>query len=211
MKGSLVLTLSRTVWIGLLAYEVLSRLLVRRITWRTVISLALWVALAIGGVLVALSLFDRDVSFIFDRRLGGRIDQLTYLFEASILPSGIFRTIEEMLYLSLIDSFGILGLVTFLIGITGPLVLYLGGFVEGRDTVYKRSLALGLLVHLIVAISDGATLYIPVMAIYWFLVTLLLSENPTYVNGRRRRGEPRPSVSAPPSVIGMEPRPALHA
>jgi hypothetical protein len=33
--------------------------------------------------------------------------------------------------------------------------------------------------YLFVATSDGAILFIPVMAIYWFLVSLLLSPAPT--------------------------------
>jgi hypothetical protein len=209
VKASLVLTLSRTVWIGLLVYEVLSRLFVRRVTWRTVLVLSSWVALAVAGVLLALRMFERDITFIFDRRLGGRIDQLSYLYEATILPTGIFRTIEEMVYLSVIDSFGVIGLATFLIAMVGPLALHFLGFVDGHGTLFKKSLALGLVVHLIVAISDGATLYIPVMAIYWFLVTLMLSENPTHVNGRRARGRTPAAAAVAPPAAPLSPRPGL--
>src|SRR5690606_25097688 len=50
VKAALVLTLSRTVWAGLIAYEVLHRLYVRRVTWRTLGVMAAWVAVAAAGV-----------------------------------------------------------------------------------------------------------------------------------------------------------------
>src|SRR5690606_34127372 len=59
VKASLVLTLSRTVWAGLVVYEVLSRLYVRRPTWKTVAAIAGWVSLAAVGVWYALDLLDR--------------------------------------------------------------------------------------------------------------------------------------------------------
>ncbi|HEX6924110.1 MAG TPA: hypothetical protein VF167_01665 [Longimicrobiaceae bacterium] len=191
VKASLVLTLSRTVWAGLVVYEVLSRLYVRRPTWKTVAAIAGWVSLAAVGVWYALDLLDRDLGFLFDRTLGGRIDQVRYLFEASLLPARPFDVIQEMIYLSVVDYFGLVGLLTFLVGLTGPLVLHLARFLPHWETEYKRSLAVGLIVYLFVAISDGALLYIPVMAIYWFVVSLLLSNNPSFrdfVPAGRRAG-----------------------
>ena len=180
VKASLVLTLSRTVWAGLVAYELLSRLYVKRPTWRTVLVLAGWLSAALVGVWLMLRLLERDLGFLFDRTLGGRIGQLRYLIDASLLPSQPFDIIQEIIYLSVIDYFGLVGLLTFLIGMTGSLLLYAARALPDGDNEYKRSLAAGLIVYLFVAISDGALLYIPVMALYWFVATLLLSDNPSF-------------------------------
>jgi hypothetical protein len=180
VKSSLILTLSRTVWAGLLAYEVLHRLYVRRLSWRTVGVLLSWLALAAIGVWYALSLLGRGVAFLLDRRFGGRIDQLAFLTDASILPSEEFETIVEMVYLSVLHNFGVVGLTFFLVAMTGPLILHLGRFLPYAESPFKKSLALGLIVYLIVALSDGAILYIPVMALYWFVASLLLSDNPIF-------------------------------
>lgn len=186
VKGALLLTLSRTVWAGWLAYEVLHRLYVRRVTWRSLGVMAVWVGIAAAGVGFALSLLGRGAAFLVDRRLGGRIDQLRYLAEASILPSEEFDSISEMIYFSIAHNFGVLGLTCFVLALAGPLILHLGGFLPQMQSPYKKSLALGLLLYLIVALSDGAILLIPVMPIYWFVATLLLSDNPSF---------PRPSLA----------------
>jgi hypothetical protein len=80
-----------------------------------------------------------------------------------------------MVYVSVLDIFGLVGLVAFILAMTGPLLLYATGTLPHAATPYKRALALGLVLYLLVAMSDGALLFIPVMAIYWFVASLLLS------------------------------------
>jgi hypothetical protein len=180
VKLSLLLTLSRTVWAGLLVHEVVQRLYVRRISAKALAALTGVLALIVGGIGYSLHLMDRSLSFVADRTLGGRIDQLETLRTATLFPSTEFEAIAEMVYLSILENFGILGLFTFLIGMSAPLALYFSGALPFAGTAYKRSLAAGLLLYLFVALSDGAILFIPVMVFYWFVVSLLLSDNASF-------------------------------
>ncbi|CAN5775997.1 hypothetical protein BH23GEM5_BH23GEM5_28900 [soil metagenome] len=177
VKLSLLLTLSRTVWAGLIVYEVLQRLYVRRITLRAVFVLLTSLVILAVGVWYALVLIGVNVGFLFDRNLGGRLAQWYYLETATVLPTLPFGGIGEIVYLSVLHNFGLLGLACFLVGMSTPLLLHFSGCVPLASSTYKRSLVAGLMVYLIVAGSDGAILYIPVMAIFWFVVSLLLSGN----------------------------------
>lgn len=178
VKFSLLLTLSRTVWIGLILFEVLQRLYVRRISLRSLAVLTASLLLVLAGLLYALNLLEWNASVLFDRGLGGRLYQLEALRTATVLPETRFEAILEMVYLSVLDNFGILGLGAFLLGMTSPLLLFAAGAVPHRATEYKRSLAAGLAIYLVVSLSDGALLFIPVMVFYWFVASLLLSDNP---------------------------------
>jgi len=175
VKLSLVMTLSRTVWIGLLLYEIFSRAFLRRLSVRTVIGLLAALLLGAGGVSLALSLLATDTSWIFDPDLGGRAD----LFSAPItmFPEVRFDGITEIVYLSVAAEFGVIGLGAFLVAMLPPVILHLMRKVPLARSRYKRTLALSLWLYLMLALSDGALLYIPVMAFYWFIVALLLSTN----------------------------------
>ncbi|CAN5315061.1 hypothetical protein BH23GEM4_BH23GEM4_05230 [soil metagenome] len=175
VKLSLLLTLSRTVWVGLLFYEIIQRLFVKRLSLRGVAVFLTSVVMLVAGVLYALDFMGVEVGFLFDPRLGGRIGQWSVVETATLLPRGSFDGILEIVYLSILDTFGVLGLVTFLAAMTGPVLLWSAGAVPSGATMYKRALVAGLVTYLFVATSDGAILFIPVMAIYWFLVSLLLS------------------------------------
>lgn len=179
VKVSLLLTLSRTVWIGLVLHEVLQRVYVRRVSLRSLSLLGTSLGLVLAGVWFALDLLGQDVSFLFDRTLGGRQAQWRDLHQVTLLPSIQFSTIAEIVYLSVLRSFGLVGLGMFTIGLAGPLLLHVFRAVPFWSTPYKRCLAAGLAIYMVLAAGDGAFLYIPVMAVYWFVVTLLLSPNPT--------------------------------
>lgn len=202
VKLSLLLTLSRTVWAGLIFYELVQRFYVKRVSVRTLFLLLLSLMLVALGVWYALDLMKLDVSFLLDRKLGGRIGQWRELENTTVLPSVVFAGIAEIVYLSVLQNFGLVGLSLFLLGIAAPLVLHGMGALPFSATGYKKSIAAGLLIYLFVSMSDGAILYIPVMAIYWFLVSMLLSDNPSFADSARipkagpapdqRRREPSP-------------------
>jgi hypothetical protein len=189
VKASLLLTLSRTVWVGLVVYEVLQRVYVKRVSAKRVALLGV-VLLALGaGVAYAMTLMGRDLSFLFDRTLGGRLGQLGALETARVLADAPFEAISEIVYLSMMQSFGLLGLATFLIAMATPIALHLLRAIPYAATTYKRNLAAGLMTYLVVAMSDGALLFIPVMVFYWFVVSLLVSDNPSFAEqGRSRDG-----------------------
>jgi hypothetical protein len=184
VKVSLVLTLSRTVWVGMILYEVLQRVYVKRVSARALAYLAVGLAIVVGGVAYSLTLIGQDVSFLFDRKLGGRLGQLGAFETAGLLASAPFESISEIVYLSVMESFGVLGLAAFVTAMAAPLGLQALGAIPFANSGYKRSLAAGLAVYLVVAMSDGAILLIPVMAIYWFVVTLLVSDNASYGTAR---------------------------
>jgi hypothetical protein len=88
--------------------------------------------------------------------------------------------IAEIAYVSILDTFGVLGLLTFLAALLMPLWVAL----YHRDTThpyprYKKDILLGLGLYLIVSGSDSASLYIPVMLFYWFGVAVLLRDEKT--------------------------------
>lgn len=176
VKVSLLLTLSRTVWAGLLFYELLQRFWLRRVTARTLLLLGLSMLLIAGGVWYALDLMNLGTEFLLDRNLGGRIGQWREVESAAFLPHRSFDTIVEIVYLSVLDNFGMIGLAAFVIGMAGPVALFALRAVPDAGRALKRTVAAGLAIYLFVSLSDGAILYIPVMAIYWFLVSLLLAE-----------------------------------
>jgi hypothetical protein len=176
VKTSLLLTLSRTVWLGLLLSEILQRVYVRKIKVRTMALLAASLALMAGGIFGALQIMKFDVGFLVDRQLGARAPQIEALREATVLPKGSFEHILEMVYFSVVSNFGLIGLATFCVGMFFPLVLYFLRSVPYPKSEFKRSLATGLIVYLLVASGDGALLFIPVMAFYWFVASLLISE-----------------------------------
>ncbi|MCG9889481.1 MAG: hypothetical protein MH252_00220 [Thermosynechococcaceae cyanobacterium MS004] len=188
VKVSLFLTLARTIWIGLFLYEVMSSFLFNlkyarsnnsknfslenlKTFFKTFVVLIIFVA----GVSFSLSLFNADISFIFDPKLGGREDQLMSLINMSFLPYKSFDTIAEIVYLSILNQFGILGLFLFILEMTSPLIINSRKFSSVfSGNYYKQACAFGMILYLVISGADGAILYIPVMAIYWFLASLYL-------------------------------------
>lgn len=174
VKSSLVLTLSRTVWIGLVLYEILYRIYVQRASVKSILGMVAGIMLALLGIFFSLHLIGVETSFLFDPNLGGRLNLLDEVV-GNWYSSKPFTGLQEIVYASLLIQFGIIGLVAFILAMATPLWLHGIRTAPHADSSYKRSLALGLTIYLILAGSDGAILYIPVMAFYWFLASLLLS------------------------------------
>jgi hypothetical protein len=58
-----------------------------------------------------------------------------------------------------------------------PLIIFVTSNRRETWNIYKKCLIIGILTYLIVSFSDGAIQLIPVMAVYWFINVLLISEN----------------------------------
>ncbi|HLB52721.1 MAG: hypothetical protein A3E80_01805 [Chlamydiae bacterium RIFCSPHIGHO2_12_FULL_49_9] len=172
-KIALILTLSRTAWIGLLFNELAYSVLVAKNKRKGLLNLLIMLSLLGGGVMAVLSFYGFDASFLLDANLGGRRAQLELLDNASFLPQKPFSYIAEMTYLGVLDSFGIIGLIAYLIGLGGSVFFYAR---PGASKV-RICLMLGLVDYLFISISDGAIHYIPVLAFYWFVVSLLARKN----------------------------------
>jgi hypothetical protein len=190
VKASLFLTLSRTVWIGLFLYEVMSSLLfnfnhtdysnIKKFAFEKVklfVKTSIVLLLFFVFLNFSLSLFGSDLSFLFDSKLGGRDDQLMSLQDMSLLSYKSFDGIVEIVYLSILNQFGILGLLLFILQMISPLIIN----IKKHSSIlsvnnYNQACAFGIILYLVIAGSDGAILYIPVMPIYWFLASMYLHD-----------------------------------
>ena len=172
VKLSLILTLSRTIWAGLLIEELMTRFFIHPLTRQTVVNFLYRWGVFIGSIGIVLYYLNYDVSFAFDSTLGGRIRQFESIADISWLGQFSFVAFEEIIYLSILKNFGLLGLFSFILSMTIPLGIYL---MTSKPSPDKKSLFSGLFLYLIMACSDGAILLIPVMAFYWFISGLLTS------------------------------------
>lgn len=173
VKLALVLSLSRTVWIGLFVYEFIIRLYLDRITPR-MIARYMTLLIALAGVIffIAFVVLGAGTSFLFDTNLGGRAEQVEALENVTLLSNIPFISIAEIVYLSILERMGLVGLLLFLIMIGVPIVLTF----YTRGALRKCFLS-GALLYLLVAFSDGAIMFIPVMAFFWFLISMMISSN----------------------------------
>jgi hypothetical protein len=172
VKLSILLTLSRSAWAGLVFYEIGHAIFVRR--KRGALKYLL-VMLAAVAVLVSLVLYalGTDTTFLLSTDLGGRL----HIYEdiGEILPFSVqrFDTIYEIVYPSILGKFGYLGLGAFLMAMLAPLWLR---YITPRPfDDLDRSIAFGMIIYLMMCWSDGALLYIPSMLFYLSLATSLLS------------------------------------
>lgn len=174
---SLLLTLSRTVWIGLFVAYLLGFFFSVKTPKSLLRHFLFWVLMAVA-LGASICLFNINTRFIFDADLGGRLWQFEALKTFSLLPSSEFEQIWEIVYLSVLQHFGVIGLLLFLFGMLAPIAIhYLGRKKrEGAESwAAQDKIAEGLIVYLIVCCSDGVIQYIPTMAFFWFLSSLLLT------------------------------------
>lgn len=167
---SLVLTLSRTIWLGLFFYSLFLMRdafekhplhLIRFFASLMILSVILVIAMSFFGM--------SDASFLFDTELGGRREALNFI-APSFLPGIPFDYVSEITYASMLSSFGVLGLIVFVAAFLSFLLF--SPPKNARHHAYFVAARRGLLIYVFCCFSDGATLLIPVMAIYWTLVAL---------------------------------------
>ena len=181
VKAALMLTLSRTVWVGLILNETInlfrhlgydlwsSRQLAVRYS-----SLFRFVRLALLSLVVlGTTLFLSGVSFLFDSTLGGRAAYFDELGHVTLLPTAPVSGFGEIVYVTAIIMLGWAGLGAIILLFCSPLLLAIV-FKELRNTPLKIAALQGLVLYIALAAMDGALNYIPTMAFYWFLWTLLV-------------------------------------
>jgi hypothetical protein len=194
VRGALILTLSRTVWAGLLIYEVLDviRLAIfdsssRKSSMRRAVKARLFRLVSISVIVVALSILFSvlsEVSFLFDPTLGGRTEYLDTLGRFTVLPSIPLNNFLEIIYYSAISMFGIGGLFAIVLLFCSPLLLA-GVFKELRRSSIQVAALEGLVLYIALAGMDGALNYIPTMTFYWFLWMLFLYTPDQNNDGRK--------------------------
>lgn len=168
---AMFLTLSRTVWIGAIMIVLLSNL-AKGIRPISLLYLAVGLLTVSGVIFVLLNFLGRDMSFVFDSQLGGRASQLEVLYDVRFIPEERFIGLPEIVYLGALGSFGVPGLLLFITHLIMPvLLLYLEGVRLLSPTPAGACLR-GLVIYIVIACSDAAFSYIPVMMIFWMVAGL---------------------------------------
>jgi hypothetical protein len=178
VKTSLILTLSRTIWIGLCISQFLQHVQLKGLTVKAFWKLVFQITCALLLLPWILKGINATWDFIFDPTFGGRNLQFETLSKMTLFGHP-FDPIREILYLGVLEDFGIVGLVLFMIGFLAPLGIFLSHLTP-KDA-FRIALAQGLLIYLVIALSDGAFHFIPVMAFYWFISALLISRQTIFL------------------------------
>lgn len=171
--AALVLTLSRTVWIGLMLM-VLLRTLSERIDVRTLLSLLVGAVVAVVAIYAMLLLLNANLAFVLDTNLGGRMQQVVSISDASFAPRLAFGSLPEIVYVGILAFFGYIGLVLFLGMLLITPILLLLHRVPVLSTSRASACLQGLLLYVLLAFSDAAFNLIPIMMIYWIVAGLAL-------------------------------------
>ena len=183
VRCALVLTLSRTVWAGLILEQVLSLGRIALDALANFPRMKLGAAasrlglIAVTSVTVAGALLfnSATLAFLFDPELGGRANYLeTTTQHITFLPSIPFIGFLEVSYATALGSFGIAGLISFLLIFAGPLVLLILNRRSILRSPLRTAACKGLVLYMLISASDGGLELIPVMAFYWFVYMIFL-------------------------------------
>lgn len=213
VRIALMLTLSRTVWVGVILNEVLSLgvALLGQVKTFPVLYLGAArrrftaVAATLGLVVVALGFTGIQsgllLRFVFDPTGGNRIAQLQVAGDTTLLPAYALYGFGEVLYASAAQYWGLAGLFAFTLIMISPLIVLLWdpGILKAP---LKRAALKGLVIYIVMAGADGALDFIPVMAFYWFVYAVFLYGWPgghTHITWKQK-----PVVTAQPSLPLLE-------
>lgn len=167
---ALILTLSRTIWVVLIIAELINLMKKRSIASFSSLIVILASIYLVDTYLSSIALQD---TFLLDSTLGGRDEKLGILSKLSLFSDTPFKGIHEIVYLGILEEFGISGLIAFLIGIGFPLISY---FLDKKSySPLKGVLIEGLILYSITCLSDGAILLIPVMYFYFSISCFVLA------------------------------------
>lgn len=181
---SVVLSLSRSTWFGLIMVSVFMALSGQLRLSRISFWIAALAALALAIVMMAT--LGWSSNSLLDTNLGGRVEQWTNL---TLSPFGenTFR-IAEILYAGLLRSFGVIGFLIALVALLYPI-----GYALGRASqlsTLRRAAAAGCAGYLLVSFFDAAFIYPPTIVIYLFVSTLVYRRGFRLPSGDPLRGAP---------------------
>ena len=174
VKGSLIFTLSRTVWLGLACYQLCEGLFFQASAQKKIKNFVFTMLFFLVSFFFISSVFPLSMTFLFDRFLGHRIGQFEVLKQVEWFSTKPFQGIYEVIYLGMLSSFGIIGLFTFLWAFITPLLLLC--LQKNKLSMIQKRAAFGLYLYLFIACADGALLLIPVLTFCFFLLFLLSSD-----------------------------------
>ncbi|WP_263372013.1 hypothetical protein [Granulicella cerasi] len=181
LKLALVLTLSRTVWVGIVLYEALPliTLLARQAKTLPVLYLGdaknrVLALIAISTIIFSsLVLNGSGLGFLLDPTAGGRLGQLNAITEADWLPVRGLQGLSEATYSSATFMYGYFGLIAFLLMMWGPMLLLLVDRSPLKSPTRLAALK-GIILYCLVATIDGGINYLPVMLFFWFAYLIYL-------------------------------------
>ena len=185
LRFALVLTLSRTVWVGLIVEQLLSLVaqMVENIATFPYVRLSgaarrgLTALSMLGLVGVGLFFTSNAHQLLTDRTFGGRSGEISLTTTATWLPTAPVTGFAEILYSGAAINYGYAGLVAVTLIFLAPLGLML---LDRRllGIPSRRAALKGLILYAIISASDGATNLIPVMVFYWFAYMTFLNGLP---------------------------------
>lgn len=205
-----ILTLSRSVWVGLFALELIGAVMDKSLA-RVTRSVG-GVAVLVVAVIIASATIGKDpASFLLDRDLGGRVASLQSDLE--VISTQRIGWDSESMYAAAWLAFGPAG--TALLAITWAIPILLGGQLGSQ-----RVARLSLLVYLLIATVEGAFTLVPTQAAYWIVAAIALAPAKDFVpvtteatdgpsrveNTRRHSVRPRrkQELLRPPARVGSE-------
>ena len=189
LRVALVLTLSRTVWFGLIVDQLLSFIApfagmlstFPKIHLGPSMKKALTLIATVGLIAFGLVINSSSLSFLFDPTLGGRAGESAAFFHPTFLPDSPVGGFLEMVYSSAITDYGITGFISIVLIFLGPMIVLVMNPGAIRSVV-RRAAIKGLIIYALIAAIDGAISLIPVMAFYWFAYMVFLFGFPDNVN-----------------------------
>jgi hypothetical protein len=183
---ALLLTLSRTVWAGLILLEMfpLFALMARQVWSFPILHLHSAVRrITVVGIMMALVfasvLFNaassNALAFLFDPTAAGRTAEVAGVTSSSLtlLPSQPASGFQEVLFVTAAQSYGWAGLAALILLLVSPVILLVAE-PEAWSSPARRAAFKGLVLYIMLAGVDGALNYIPVMAFYWFAYMIYL-------------------------------------
>ena len=181
LRIALVLTLSRSVWIGMVVLQLfyLFRDMKRDFRdfpyiriGRSTKSLLLLIPVAIG-VGFGMVIMSTGLGVILDTSFGGRAAELAAFTNTTFFPSVPVDAFLEIVYASAAQLFGYTGLFAMVLFLIFPMIIYLA-HPSVRAGKLNNAAFTGLLIYMVMCGMDGAFDYIPVMAFYWFAYMLFV-------------------------------------
>lgn len=209
LRVALLLTLSRTVWVGLLLHECLPLVyqLLRQIRTFPMLYLGAAKRRFVGVMLtmtfvlfaVVFTVSGQYTRFLLDPTLGGRANEFIIAAHPSFLPEQPLFGFQEVLYASAAEYWGLTGFFAFTLIMVSP-VLFLIWNPEVLNVPMRRAALKGLMIYIVLAAGDGALVFIPVMAFYWFTYTVFVCDWPGNLSKRmtERAERVRKPVQGPP-------------
>lgn len=202
LRAALLLTLSRTVWLGLILFELLplGAVLLRQVRSFPVLHLgtarrrfvAVLITLALVFSSVAFTSFQgHALQFLLDPSLGGRSGEISqFRGNITLLPEYPLYGFNEVLYASAGSYWGLSGLFAFTLIMISPLLLLMWDPSVLQQPMRRAALK-GLVIYIVLAAGDGALDYIPVMAFYWFTYTVFVCDWPGHLSTMMMRARAR--------------------